>query len=267
MCRASHAQVCHISSPLRQNLRVCRGHMRMSADNRGHAAVHPKTHGALFRGGVSVKIQNLYFGSASNLTKNLVDFIKWASKRHLVNLFFHEYFAHEISDQDRLAFDFDNLVAVSYKLGREIGRPYQPISKLGKHLFIFWLVIDMVAAGEKVYSCFCQIPHRSKSNPLAMSQVFNVSDHKIWRVFSFEHGQDFGNCLAAGLAHDVAEKKDFHIYLAYSTTRISLMTCTLISPGYLSCCSILFAISRANFIAAQSSILFGSTKTLISRPA
>ena len=56
-------------------------------------------------------------------------------------------------------------------------------------------------------------------------------------------------------------------YLAYSITRFSRMTLTLISPGYFNSASILSAISLANFLAPKSSISSGFTKILTSLPA
>src|SRR3989344_9323206 len=49
-------------------------------------------------------------------------------------------------------------------------------------------------------------------------------------------------------------------YLAYSTTLVSLMTFTLISPGYWSSASIFLAISWAILTAPRSSISVGVTK-------
>lgn len=56
-------------------------------------------------------------------------------------------------------------------------------------------------------------------------------------------------------------------YLAYSTIRFSRINVTLISPGYLSSSSILWAISFAILAACKSLIISAFTNTRISRPA
>ena len=56
-------------------------------------------------------------------------------------------------------------------------------------------------------------------------------------------------------------------YLAYSITRFSRITTTLISPGYFSSASISEAICLAIFAACKSSIMSDFTNTRISLPA
>jgi len=86
-----------------------------------------------------------------------------------------------------------------------------------------------------------------------------------------ENREPFGKAFPAGAPHDVADKENPHRirrrYFAYSVARVSLLTVTLICPGYFISSSIFRAISNASLCTSPSSVIFGETTTRTSRPA
>ena len=100
--------------------------------------------------------------------------------------------------------------------------------------------------------------------------------------------------VAAGFANDVADEKESHgcrssrsgepsrtalrmavacrsargtTYFAVSVKRVSRIIVTLISPGYVSCCSKALAISRQILAADSSVVMLVLAMTRTSRPA
>ena len=102
--------------------------------------------------------------------------------------------------------------------------------------------------------------------------VLPVRNQKIRLAMPFpENREPFGETLSSGASHDVADKENPHRirkrYFAYSVARVSLLTVTLICPGYFISSSIFRAMSNASLCTSPSSVIFGETTTRTSRPA
>jgi len=134
------------------------------------------------------------------------------------------------------------------------------------------LVPNMVSGRNAVHSEGKQFLKYLLREAASCGGVLPVSNQKIRLAMPFpENRESFGKTLSSGASHDVADKENPHRirkrYFAYSVARVSLLTVTLICPGYFISSSIFRAISNASLCTSPSSVMFGETTTRTSRPA
>ena len=113
------------------------------------------------------------------------------------------------------------------------------------------LVPNMVSGRNAVHSERKQLLKYFLREAASCSGVLTVCNQEILLAMPLpENREPFGEAFSAGAPHDVADKENPHRirkrYFAYSVARVSLLTVTLICPGYFISSSIFRAISNAS---------------------
>ena len=149
--------------------------------------------------------------------------------------------------------------------GREVQRAQEP--GLGvQQLIGVALLPGVVASGDDVHPGGEDLLDHPGVDPRPARGVLPVGDDELRAEAAAQPGQALTEDPPPRLAVHVPHEKEAH-YLAYSMTRVSRSTVTLICPGYSISSSIFLATSRARFCAAVSSMSVGRTMTRTSRPA
>src|SRR5262249_51830651 len=137
----------------------------------------------------------------------------------------------------RAALRLDHGISLARLVGRVVRRPDQPGSAVdvGDDLL---LAPDVVPAGDDVDARLEQLVGLHGHEPAAPGQILAVGDYAVDELLAAVLADALDDDRAAGLPDHVADCQDADFHRAYSTNRLSRITVTRISPGYVSCCSI-----------------------------
>jgi TonB-dependent receptor len=148
--RSGHPDVAHEGRALRQNARIRRGHVRMRAQHRGHAAIEVPAERLFLGRGLRVKFDDNRVGLGTQLLDHPV-----CSLEGTIRLHRHVGPAQQRKHRHAEAAGFDDDVVPPGTLSRQVGRTAHAVH-LCDFVFPSPLVPDVVAEGDRIDATFEQ---------------------------------------------------------------------------------------------------------------